>query len=186
MSKKTQDNMETTILKELQQELDIKNAMDVPRIKKVCINVGVGSYLTKGGGKDPSVIVENIEKITGQKPIVTQAKKAISNFKLRAGMPVGVAVTLRGEKMNAFIQKLVHIVLPRVRDFRGITKKGFDGNGNYNLGFKEHLVFPEINPDDITKTHGIEVTIVTSAKNNEDAYKLLLKYGFPFKEAAKN
>ncbi|MBU2524289.1 50S ribosomal protein L5 [Patescibacteria group bacterium] len=177
---------EEKILPELQKELGIKNKMAVPRVKMVKINVGIGSYLQSGGSKDPSSIVENVAQITGQKPVVTKAKKAISNFKLREGMPVGVVATLRGARMYDFLSKLVNVVLPRVRDFRGIPDKSFDGRGNYSLGLKEHLVFPEINPDDITKVHGIEITVVTTAKNNDDAYKLLVKLGFPFKKAKTN
>lgn len=169
----------------LQKELGTANKMSIPKVEKIKINVGIGSYLQRSGGKDYNEIVENITAIAGQKPIVTHAKKAISNFKLRQGMPVGVTVTLRGNRMYDFLNKLINITLPRIRDFRGISRKSFDGQGNFNIGIKEHLVFPEINPDDITKVHGVEVCIVTSAKTDEEGYQLLLKMGFPFKEAKK-
>lgn len=169
----------------LQKELGIKNKMSIPKVEKIKINVGIGSFLQRSGGKDYTEIVENVSAIAGQKPVVVNAKKAISNFKLRQGMPVGVSVTLRGERMYDFLCKLINITLPRIRDFRGISKKSFDGKGNFNIGLKEHLVFPEINPDDITKVHGVEVTIVTNAKNDEEGYQLLLKMGFPFREAKK-
>ncbi|PIR55304.1 50S ribosomal protein L5 [Candidatus Peregrinibacteria bacterium CG10_big_fil_rev_8_21_14_0_10_36_19] len=175
---KTRFNSE--ILPELKKTLGIKNDMAMPKLKKVTINVGIGTYI-KTHGKDFDNVVENIAKITGQKPVVAKAKKAISNFKLREDNPVGVTVTLRGQRMYDFINKLVNIVFPRVRDFRGISPKSFDGNGNYNVGFKEHTVFPEISPDDVMKLHGVEVSITTTAKNDEEGYELLKSLGFPFK-----
>jgi large subunit ribosomal protein L5 len=176
------EEFQKNILPNLQKKLGIKNKMAVPRLKKVSINVGIGKYLE--GSKDYSQVVKNIQEITGQKPVVTKAKKAISNFKVREGMPVGIMVTLRGRRMYDFINKLVNIVFPRVRDFRGISKKSFDGKGNYSVGLKEYTVFPEINPDDIVKMHGLEISIATTGKNNEEAYTLLKEIGFPFKEAA--
>ena len=170
------------ILPELKETLGYKNPMAVPKLEKITVNVGIGTHLTSGG-KDYSDVVKNISELTGQKPIVTKAKKAISNFKTREGMPVGVKTTLRGERMYDFVNKLVNIVFPRVRDFRGISRKAFDGRGNYTVGIKEHTVFPEINPDDIVKIHGLEVSISTSAKNNEEGYRLLKALGFPFKKS---
>ena len=169
------------ILPEVQKTLDCKNKMAIPKVTKVKINVGIGSYV-KNHNKDFSGIVENITAIAGQKPVINKAKKAISNFKVREGMEVGISVTLRGERMYDFINKLVNIVFPRVRDFRGISPKSFDGNGNYSVGFKEHTVFPEISPDDIMKIHGVQVNISTTAKNNEEGYELLKALGFPFKK----
>ena len=155
--------------------------MAVPRIEKVKINVGIGSIMTKGN-KDYDDVLTNVTAIAGQKPLITKAKKAISNFKTRKGLPVGITVTLRGERMYDFINKLVNIVLPRVRDFRGISTKAFDGRGSYNIGFKEHTVFPEINPDDIVKAHGVQVTICTTGKNTEETMALLKEFRFPFQQ----
>jgi large subunit ribosomal protein L5 len=165
----------------LQKDLGIKNINAVPRLSKVTVNAGLGSFYTSGT-KDFSEFVANIAAITGQKPVVTKAKKAISNFKIREEMPNGVTVTLRGERMYDFIDKLVNIVFPRTRDFRGISEKSFDGKGNYSIGIKEHIVFPEINPDDIVKIHGLQACIGTTAKNNEEGLALLRALGFPFKK----
>jgi large subunit ribosomal protein L5 len=175
-----QEEFKSKVIPALQKELNIKNVLAVPRLKKVKVNVGIGS-LTKNT-KDFSDVIDNIAKITGQKPIVTNAKVAISNFKLRQGMPTGITVTLRGKKMYNFIYRLVNIALPRVRDFRGLSLKAFDGKGNYSIGFKESLVFPEINPDDVLNVHGFQTTIVTSAKNDEEGRALLEQLGFPFKK----
>lgn len=164
----------------LQKELSIKNPMAVPRLSKVKLNVGIGT-LTKNT-KDYSDVVSNVSKISGQKPVVTKAKIAISNFKLRQGMPTGITVTLRGKNMYEFVYRLVNIVCPRVRDFRGLNPKSFDGHGNYSIGFKEALVFPEISPDDVLNVHGIQVTIETTAKNDEEGRALLTMMGFPFKK----
>jgi len=168
------------IAPELKKQLAVKNINAVPRLTKVLINVGIGKMLA--GGKDYSDIEKNITLIAGQKPVVAKAKKAISNFKLRQGMPVGIHATLRGQRMYDFVSKFVNIVLPRTRDFRGISAKSFDGKGNYSLAIKEHTVFPEINPDDIIKHHGMQVTFVTTAKTNEEGYHLLKAMGFPFQE----
>jgi large subunit ribosomal protein L5 len=171
----------------LQKELGVKNAMSVPKLDKVTINVGMGSYTssTRGAKKDFNHIVENIQAIAGQKPLITKAKKAVSNFKIRQGDPVGVSVTLRGKKMYSFVNTLVNVVFPRVRDFRGISYKAFDGNGNYSVGFKEHVAFPEISPDEVVRTHGVQVNIATTATNNEDGHALLKAFGFPFKKVPK-
>lgn len=176
-----QTRFKEEIAKELQKKLGIKNIMAVPKIKQVSINVGIGNYI-KTHGKDFSAVVDSIAAISGQKPVITKSKKAISNFKLRAGEPVGVSVNLRGKRMYEFLTKLVNIVFPRVRDFRGISPKSFDGKGNYSIGFKEHVVFPEISPDEVSRLHGLEINIVTTAKNNEEAFELLSAFGFPFKK----
>lgn len=168
----------------LVKELGIKNSLAVPRMTKVKVNVGMGTYLS--GSKDYSEIVKNITEITGQKPIVTRSRKAISNFKIRIGLPIGVAVTLRKKRMYDFINKLVNVVLPRTRDFRGLSPRSFDGKGNYSLGISEFTVFPEIRPEDIVKNHGVEITIVTSAKNDKEGYLLLKNLGFPFKKEKKS
>ena len=169
------------ILPKLQKELGGKNIMALPRVEKIMINVGIGSYI-RAHGKDFSNVIENITAITGQKPVVKHATKSVSNFKLREGQPVGLYVTLRGEKMYHFLSKLVNVIFPRVRDFRGISKKSFDGNGNYSIGFKEHVVFPEISPDDVMKLHGLQVVLQTSARNDEEGLALLTALGFPFKK----
>ena len=172
--------MKTEVIPDLRKEFGLKNDLAVPRIEKIKINVGIGS-LTKQT-KDFSEVIENVAKITGQKPIVANAKIAVSNFKLRKGMPVGITVSLRGKRAYDLIDRLVSIVLPRMRDFRGLSTKAFDGHGNYSIGFKEALVFPEISPDDVINVHGIQVTIVTSAKNDDEGLVLLRKIGFPFKK----
>jgi large subunit ribosomal protein L5 len=168
------------IAPELKKQLNVKNVNAVPKLTKVLINVGIGKMLA--GGKDYSDVEKNITMIAGQKPVVSKAKKAISNFKLRQGMPVGIHATLRGQRMYDFVSKFVNIVLPRSRDFRGISPKSFDGHGNYSLAIKEHTVFPEINADDIVKLHGMQITFVTTAKTNEDGLRLLKALGFPFQE----
>ncbi|MBI5754697.1 50S ribosomal protein L5 [Candidatus Peregrinibacteria bacterium] len=182
MSNQFQEHFKKEIIPRLMKELNIKNIMAVPRITKVKINVGIGTYLA--GGKDYSEVVKNITEMSGQKPIVTHAKKAISNFKIRIGLPVGITVTLRKKRMYDFVNKLVNSVLPRTRDFRGIPPKSFDKKGNYSLGISEFTVFPEIRPEDIVKNHGVEITIVTSAKNDEEGYALLKNLGFPFKRVS--
>jgi large subunit ribosomal protein L5 len=171
------------ILPELKKELNVKNVNAIPRVKMVKLNVGIGKLT--GMGKDYNYVVDNIAAITGQKPMVAKARIAISNFKLKKGQPVGVYVTLRGNKMYDFLNKLVNVVFPRVRDFRGISPKSFDGHGNYTVAIKESTVFTEINPEDLSKIHGIEVTIVTSAKNDEQGRLLLKAMGFPFQELKK-
>lgn len=170
-----------TVADKLQKELNISNKHLIPQVETITINVGVGS-LVQRDKKALDEVVENITAITGQKPVVKHSRKSISNFKLREGMPVGVSVTLRGEKMITFLNKLVNIVFPRIRDFRGFTKKSFDGQGNLSIGIKEHLVFPEINPDDIVTIHGVQITIKTSTNDDNEAYHLLSEFGFPFKE----
>jgi len=165
----------------LQKELGIKNVNAVPKITKVVVNAGLGSAYTSGI-KDFTDFVDNFKAITGQSPIIRKSRKAISNFKLREGLPNGVMVTLRGEKMFDFLDKLVNIVFPRIRDFRGISRKAFDGKGNYSVGIREHTVFPEINPDDLSKIHGLQICINTTAGNDQDAIALLTAFGFPFKK----
>jgi large subunit ribosomal protein L5 len=171
----------TEIAPQLQKTLGLKNTMASPKITKITLNVGIGSYI-QSHNKDFSSVVENLSVICGQKPVVAKAKKAISNFKSRIGDPIGVMVTLRGKKMYDFLNKLINIVFPRVRDFRGISRKAFDGRGNYTVGLKEHFVFPEVNQDDLTKVHGIQINIVTNAKTDEHGLALLQAFGFPFKK----
>jgi len=165
----------------LKETLNLKNVNAVPKLKKITINVGIGSYI-QANGKDFSNIIENIKKITGQKPVINLARKAISNFKIREQAPVGVSVTLRGPRMYDFMNKLINITFPRVKDFRGLSKRSFDGNGNYSIGLKEHVVFPEINPDDVLQLHGLQIVITTTANNNEEGLALLEAFKFPFKK----
>ena len=173
-----------TIRPALQKELSLRNVMQTPRLEKVVINVGVGD--AKDNKKYLEDVVKNIATITGQKPVVTKAKQSIAGFKIRAGQPIGVRVTLRGERMYDFIDRLVSITFPRVRDFRGLSVNGFDGHGNYNLGLREHIIFPEIHFDSVDKVHGMNITIVTNAENDEQARALLTQLGFPFeKEGAR-
>lgn len=172
----------TEIVNELKKSLSIKNTISVPKVTKVTINTGIGTYLKGQGNKDFSPIVESIKAISGQQPVLNKAKKAVSNFKVREGDTLGVSVTLRGKRMYDFLDKLINIVFPRVRDFRGISRKAFDGNGNYSIGFKEHIVFPEISPDDIMRLHGLQINVITNAKTDEEGLELLSKLGFPFKK----
>ena len=156
------------------------SVMAVPRIEKIVINEGLGS--SKEDSKAIDKAARELALITLQKPIVTKAKKSISNFKLRQGMPVGIKVTLRGERMYVFLEKLINIGLPRIRDFRGINPNAFDGRGNYNLGIKEQMIFPEITYDMVDKVRGMDITIVTTAKTNEEARALLQAMGLPFRK----
>ena len=161
-------------------DLKIENDFAIPKVSKVLVNVGAGD--AAGNKKIMEKIVEEIATITGQKPVITLARKSIAAFKLRKGMPIGVKVTLRGEKMYDFLEKFIKIVLPRIRDFRGISAKSFDGKGNLNIGLTEQTLFPEIEYDKIDRLRGLEVTIVTSAKTNEEGKKLLELLGIPFKD----
>lgn len=161
-------------------ELELDNVMQVPRIQKVVVNIGVGEALDNPKALDAAV--NDLTIITGQKPVILAAKKAISNFKLREGRQIGVKVTLRGERMWSFLDRLINIALPRVRDFRGISADSFDGRGNYTLGIREQLIFPEIQYDKIDKVRGMEVSIVTTAENDDQARLLLSKFGMPFRK----
>ena len=162
----------------LQQKFGYKNPMQTPKLEKIVINMGLGDC--KDNAKALESAVEELSQIAGQKPLVTKAKKSIANFKLREGMNVGAKVTLRGERMEQFFDKLVSIALPRVRDFRGVSAKAFDGRGNYALGVREQLIFPEINYDKVEKIRGMEMIIVTSARTDEEARELLSLLGMPF------
>ncbi len=175
---KTKYNKE--IAGSLKTQLQLKNVMQVPRIEKVVINMTYADAVKNA--KLLNKTVDEITAITGQKAVITKAKKAISNFKLREGVPLGVKVTLRKERMWTFLDKLVHFTIPRVRDFRGLSPKGFDGRGNYNMGMKEQIVFPEINYDKVDKIRGMNITICTSSKNDEGGRALLEALGMPFKK----
>ncbi|OGU32366.1 MAG: 50S ribosomal protein L5 [Ignavibacteria bacterium GWA2_35_9] len=167
------------IAQELRKKFNYKSMMQVPRIHKIVVNMGVGDAVADSKILDEAV--KDLESITGQKPSIRKAKKAISNFKLREGVNIGAMVTLRREKMYEFLDRLVNIALPRVRDFRGLSDKSFDGRGNYTLGIKEQIIFPEINVDKITKVLGMDITIVTTAKTDNEAYELLQAFGVPFR-----
>ncbi len=163
----------------LMEKFNYSSVMECPKVSKIVINIGAGDAV-----QNPKVLddaVNELTQITGQKPLVTRAKKSISNFKLREGMPIGCKVTLRGERMYDFFDKLITIALPRVRDFRGINPKGFDGRGNYTLGVKEQLIFPEINYDKVSKIRGMDIVIVTTAKTDQEAFELLKAFGMPFR-----
>ena len=166
------------IVPALKQKFNYKSVMQVPKIEKICINKGMGVAVTDK--KLIDVAVEEITNITGQKAVATKSKKAISNFKLRENMPIGVRVTLRGDKMFEFLDRLVNVALPRVRDFRGVSAKGFDGRGNYTLGVKEQIIFPEISIEKVNKISGMDITFVTTAKTDEESYELLKQFGMPF------
>lgn len=170
------------IVPALKEKFQYQSVMQVPKIEKISINKGVGIAVTDK--KLIDVALEEITTIAGQKAVATKSKKAISNFKLREDMPIGVKVTLRGDKMYEFLDRLMSIALPRVRDFRGISPKGFDGRGNYTLGVKEQIIFPEISIDKVNKISGMDITFVTSAKSDEESFELLKAFGMPF--ATKN
>jgi len=166
------------VRKKIQDEFQIKNPMAIPKVEKVVLNMGVGEAIQNAKVLDTAV--EELATITGQKPVVTKAKKSIASFKLREGQSIGTMVTLRGDKMYEFLDRLINIALPRVRDFRGVPAKSFDGRGNYTLGIRDHLIFPEIDAGKVDKAKGMNITIVTSAKNDEQARFLLRELGMPF------
>jgi large subunit ribosomal protein L5 len=168
------------IVPALKEKFNYSSVMEVPRLEKIVINIGVGD-----GAREEKYIEAakaELAQITGQAPVVTKAKKSIAGFKLREGQPIGVKVTLRGENMYNFMEKLIRVALPRVRDFRGISDKAFDGFGNYTLGIKDQLIFTEVNYDDVVKLRGMDIVFVTTAKTNEEAYALLDSFGMPFRK----
>ncbi|MBR3364749.1 MAG: 50S ribosomal protein L5 [Solobacterium sp.] len=162
----------------LMKEFNYSSVMEAPKLVKVVINMGVGDAIANPKALDEAV--EELTQIAGQKPVITKAKKSIANFKLREGMPIGCKVTLRGDRMYEFLDKLMNASLPRVRDFHGVSATAFDGRGNYTLGIKEQLIFPEINFDKVNKVRGMDIVIVTTAKTNKEAYTLLKELGMPF------
>ena len=175
------DKYRAEVVPALQQKFGYKKVMEIPKLEKIVLNVGLGDC--KDNAKALELAVSELATISGQKPLVTKAKKSVANFKLRAGMNVGAKVTLRGDRMYEFADKLVSIVLPRVRDFRGVSTKAFDGRGNYALGVREQLIFPEIDYDKVEKIRGLEMIFVTSAKTDEEAQELLQLMGMPFAQA---
>lgn len=168
------------IVSNLTEQFDYASIMAVPKLKKIVVNCGVGEAVENEKRLDR--VVGNVAQITGQKPITTKAKKSISNFKTREGQPIGCKVTLRKKQMYEFLDRLINLALPRTRDFRGVPDKSFDGRGNYTLGIKEHTIFPEINTDEVENIHGLDVTFVTSAETDEEAYALLKEFGMPFQK----
>ncbi|AYC30601.1 50S ribosomal protein L5 [Paenisporosarcina cavernae] len=164
----------------LMSKFEYTSVMQVPKVEKIVINMGVGDAVQNTKSLDAAV--EELTTITGQKPVITKAKKSIAGFRLREGMPIGAKVTLRGERMYEFLDKLIAIALPRVRDFRGVSKKAFDGRGNYTLGVKEQLIFPEIDYDKVSKVRGMDIVIVTTANSDEEARELLTQFGMPFQK----
>jgi large subunit ribosomal protein L5 len=179
MAARLRDRFHKEIAPALQKELALKNPMAVPRLHKIVVNMGVGEATQNAKILDPAV--GELGQITGQKPIVTRAKKSIAAFKVREGMPIGAMVTLRGDRMYEFLDRLLNVVLPRVRDFRGVSTKSFDGRGNYTLGLRDQLIFPEIDYAKVDKLKGMNVTIVTTAKNDTEARALLRSFGMPFR-----
>lgn len=175
-----QEKYENSVRPELASKFAYKSSMQIPKVEKIVVNMGVGDAVANSKVLDDAV--EELTVITGQKPVVTKAKKSIANFKLREGMPIGCKVTLRGERMYQFLDKLVSIALPRVRDFHGINGNSFDGRGNYTLGVKEQLIFPEINFDKVKKVRGMDIVIVTTAKTDEEGRTLLQLMGMPFRK----
>ncbi|MBS3971481.1 MAG: 50S ribosomal protein L5 [Erysipelotrichia bacterium] len=171
-----------TVVSALMKQFNYSSVMQVPRIDKIVVNMGVGDAVANPKLLDEAVV--ELQAITGQKAVITKAKKSIANFKLREGMPIGAKVTLRGERMYAFLDKLVNVSLPRVRDFRGVSSEAFDGRGNYTLGVKEQLIFPEINYDKVNKVRGMDIVIVTTAQNDEEGRALLSSLGMPFTKKA--
>jgi len=175
------EKYEKEVVPALRERFGYKSIMQVPKVEKIVLNMGVGE-----AAQDPKQLdgaIADLMAITGQKPVITRAKKSIAAFKIRAGMPVGLKVTLRGQRMYDFLDKLINVGLPRIRDFRGVSPKGFDGRGNYSLGLREQLIFPEIKYDKVDKIRGLDVVIVTTAKTDEEAHALLSELGMPFRAA---
>ena len=174
------ERYQNEVVKSLMEKFNYSSRMQAPKIEKIVLNIGVGDAVSNSKLLDEAV--NELSLISGQKPVITKAKKSIAGFKLREGMPIGCKVTLRGEKMYEFLDKLVNISLPRVRDFRGVPKNSFDGRGNYTLGIKEQLIFPEINFDKVNKLRGMDIVFVTTAKTDEEGHELLAQLGMPFKK----
>ena len=178
MSTMKKDVYEKTVVPALKEKFGYKNVMQIPRLQKIVINMGVGE--AKENAKILEAAVKDMEAITGQKAVTTKAKNAVANFKIREGMPIGCKVTLRGEKMYEFADRLINLALPRVRDFRGVNPNAFDGRGNYALGIKEQIIFPEIEYDKVDKVRGMDIIFVTTAKTDEEARELLTQFNMPF------
>ncbi|HET7815049.1 MAG TPA: 50S ribosomal protein L5 [Candidatus Baltobacteraceae bacterium] len=180
MANRLKEKYDKEVRKQMQDRFSYANVHQIPKLKKVVINMSVGDAITNSKVLDTAV--NELQSISGQKPVVTKAKKSIAAFKLREGMNIGAKVTLRGERMYTFLDKLFNVVLPRIRDFRGLPRKSFDGRGNYNMGLREQIVFPEINFDKVEKMRGMDIVIVTSAKNDEEATEFLTAMGLPLQK----
>jgi large subunit ribosomal protein L5 len=180
MAARLKERYQKEIAPAISKEFDISNPMAVPRLEKIVINMGMGEAIANNKVLDTAA--EELRSIAGQKPVVTKAKKSIASFKLRQGMPIGVMVTLRGDRMYEFLDRLITVALPRVRDFRGVSPRAFDGRGNYTLGIREQLIFPEIDFNKVDKTRGMNISIVTTARNDEQARALLKGLGMPFRQ----
>ena len=179
MVARLREKYETEVVPAMMREFQYRNPMEVPRITKVVVNVGLGEAIANAKALDAAT--RDVAAVTGQRPVITRAKKSIAAFKVRAGMPIGAMVTLRGDRMWYFLDKLMNVALPRLRDFRGVSSKAFDGRGNYTIGLREQLIFPEIEYDKIDRLRGMEVTIVTSARTDEEGRRLLQLLGMPFR-----
>ena len=180
MAARLRERYEKEIRPALMKELGFKNPMQAPKLDKIVVNMGLGEAINNGKILDASI--EQLGQITGQKPVVTKARKSIANFKLRQGQSIGAMVTLRGDRAYEFLDRLVNIALPRVRDFKGVSPKAFDGKGNYTLGVREQIIFPEINYDKVEKIKGMNITVVTTARNDEEGRALLRSLGMPFRQ----
>ncbi len=175
-----QTRYQQEVVPALTREFGYKNPMQVPQVKKITLNIGLGEALQNAKAIDAAVA--DLTAIAGQKPVVTRAKKSVANFKLREGQPIGAMVTLRGARMYEFLDRLISVALPRIRDFRGVSRRSFDGRGNYSVGLREQIVFPEVDYDRVDKLRGLEISIVTSARNDEEGYALLKQFGMPFRD----
>jgi large subunit ribosomal protein L5 len=175
-----QEKYQRDVIPALTREFNFSNPMQVPKIEKIVLNIGMGEALQNAKSMDAAVA--DLTAISGQKPVITRARKSIANFKLREGQAIGAMVTLRGERMYEFLDRLITIALPRIRDFRGISRRSFDGRGNYSIGLREQIVFPEIDYDRVDKLRGLEIAIVTSARNDNEGYALLKQFGMPFRD----
>ncbi len=181
MAEQLKDFYNTKVVPKLMEQFEYKNVHEVPKVLKVTVNRGLGEASQNAKALEASV--KEVGVITGQRPVITRAKKAIAGFKIRQGMPVGVMVTLRSERMYAFLNRLINLVLPRIRDFRGVSPKSFDGRGNYTLGLREQLIFPEVDYDSVDQVRGMDITIVTTAKTDEEGRALLKELGMPFRDS---
>lgn len=180
LSPRLKHKYKTEVVPALQQKHEYKNIMQVPRLEKIVVSIGLGEYIQNHKALDAAI--GDLAKITGQKPITVKAKKSIANFKLREGMPIGIKVTLRGQMMYEFLDRLISLAIPRIRDFRGISNRAFDSRGNYTIGLKDQLIFPEINYDKIDKPRGMNITLVTTANTDAEALSLLTEFGMPFRK----
>lgn len=180
LSPRLKHKYKNEVIPALQQKHEYKNIMQVPRLEKIVVSIGLGEYIQNHKALDAAI--GDLAKITGQKPITVKAKKSIANFKLREGMPIGIKVTLRGQMMYEFLDRLISLAIPRIRDFRGISNSAFDSRGNYTIGLKDQLIFPEINYDKIDKPRGMNITLVTTANTDAEALSLLTEFGMPFRK----